>query len=269
MSTFRELWESKQRQFHYRLKTVVPMDDDRMDDLERLMNRYNLLKMGSPQVMDGDMDTLDFVDVENADVTHVDFVIGVPMSAYILQQEARAVLNAPEKYVVVRADNEPMEVESTRLQMLQVLHKNNQERGLTHKGSLLSTDAAYLEQEQPLATDVFGDTYNKRLLNVLADVSENRPHMTRTAHSDLQDADKLQQTQAAHMPDAEDFNAVYDTPKPVSKSSTMPPPVPPALLNNAGSFDDDTRRYFTVRKDRKLQTVVSDVLSKPVRGSQK
>jgi hypothetical protein len=267
MKTFKQRLMESQREFHYRLKTVVDLDDDRMEDVERLLNRYHLIRMGTVQKLDGDLDTLEFSDVENADISYLDFVIGVPISAYILQQEMRSTLNVPEKFVVVRADNEAVEVDSARIQLLQTLDKKATEAGHTQAGSLLSTDREYLEQEQPLVKDAFGDTYNKRFLNLLSKVASERPSEFKLAHADYLTPEQLKAHEKALQTDSEDFNKGLDTPKPVYKNKfeDLPEPVEANLINSTGGLDDDRKRYFRVKKKDHKQ-VIYDMLTAPVRG---
>lgn len=259
-----------QREFHYRLKTVVDLTDERMEDVERLLNRYHLIKMGAIQKLDGDLDTLEFSDVENEGISYLDFVIGVPVSAYILQQEMRSILNVPEKFVVVRGDNEAVEVDSARIQLLQTLDKVAADAGHSHAGSLLSTDREYLDAEQPLVQDAFGDTYNKRFLNLLSKVASNRPPETYLAQSDFLTADQLKAHEKSMSLTDDEFNKAYNTPKPVYKNKfeDLPEPVEPSLINTTGGLDDDRKRYFRVKKSDAGKKVVYDQLTAPVRGKQ-
>ena len=268
MKTFKQRLLEAHREFHYRLKTVVDLTDERMEDVERLLNRYHLVRMGSIQKLDGDLDTLEFADVENADISYLDFAIGVPVSAYILQQEMRSILNVPEKFVVVRADNEAVEVDSARIQLLQTLDKVAAEAGHAQAGSLLSTDREYLDVEQPLVKDAFGDTYNKRFLNLLSKVASTRAPETHMAHSDFLTAEQLKAHEKSMSVTGDDFNKSYDTPKPVYKNKfeDLPEPVEPELINQTGGLDDDRKRYFRVKKSDAGKQVVYDQLTAPVRG---
>lgn len=270
MKTFKQRLLEAHREFHYRLKTVVDLTDERMEDVERLLTRYHLVRMGAIQKLDGDVDTLEFSDVENADISYLDFVIGVPVSAYILQQEMRSTLNVPEKFVVVRADNEAVEVDSAKIQLLQTLDKVAAEAGHAHAGSLLSTDREYLDVEQPLVKDAFGDTYNKRFLNLLAKVSSNRPSETRMAHSDYLTSEQLKAHEKSMPFVSDEFNKAYNTPKPVNKNKfeDLPEPVEPELINQTGGLDDDRKRYFRVKTSDTGKQVIYDKLTAPVRGKQ-
>ncbi len=265
MTSFKKLLNESQKNFSYRLKTVVPMDDQKMDDLERLLKRYNLLDIGSVHKITAKDDSLEFRDIENADVYYVDFMIGVPMSAYILQQELRAVLNLPEKFLVVRADNEAIEVESVKNQLLRTLDQKAKQEGYTDKGSLLSTDRFYLDAEQPLTNNAYGDKYNSKFLNLLQQIASSRKTQTFQTTSDLNPVEQMQSVEQQPKQDTTDFNAHLSGVKPVYKSVDMGEPVELNLLGPDGNFDDDTKRYFKVSRNNKGEKKVNSIESKPIR----
>jgi len=182
----------------------------------------------------------------------------------------RSVLNVPEKFVVVRSDNEAVEVDSARIQLLQTLDKVAAEAGHDQAGSLLSTDTHYLDQEQPLVKDAFGDTYNKRFLNLLSKVASTRAPETHLAHSDFITPEQLKAHEQNMSLMHDEFNKAYDTPKPVYKNKfeDLPEPVEPSLINQTGGLDDDRKRYFRVKKSDAGKQVVYDQLTAPVRGKQ-
>lgn len=265
MTSFKELLNESQKTFSYRLKTVVNMDDPKMEDLERLLKRYNLLDIGSVHKIPAKDDSLEFRDIENADVYYVDFMIGVPMSAYILQQELRAVLNLPEKFLVIRADNEALEVESIKNQLLRTLDQKARQEGYTDKGSLLSTDRFYLDAEQPLTDSAYGDKYNSKFLNLLQQIASNRKTQTFQTTSDLNPVEQMQKVEQQPKQDTTDFNAYQSGVKPVYKSVDMGEPVELNLLGPDGNFDDDTKRYFKVSRNNKGEKKVNSIQSKPIR----
>ena len=265
MTSFKKLLNESQKNFSYRLKTVVLMDDQKMEDLERLLKRYNLLDIGSVHKITAKDDSLEFRDIENADVYYVDFVIGVPMSAYILQQELRAVLNLPEKFLVVRADNEAIEVESVKNQLLRTLDQKAKQEGYTDKGSLLSTDRFYLDAEQPLTNNAYGDKYNSKFLNLLQQIASSRKTQTFQTTSDLNPVEQMQSVEQQPKQDTTDFNAHLSGVKPVYKSVDMGEPVELNLLGPDGNFDDDTKRYFKVSRNNKGEKKVNSIESKPIR----
>lgn len=270
MKTFKTLLAESQNEYHYRLKTVVKPDDVKMDDIERLLSRYKLVTIDSPKMYDAKQDSLAFRDIENADVYYLDFVIGVPVSAYILQQELRAALNLPEKFLVVRSDNEPVEVYSSQNDLLRKLDQKAKAEGHPEDASLLSTDRFYLDAEQPLVKDAFGDGYNKRLLNQLSKIASERKTQTFETSSDLNDVAEINKTKREPSQDVADFNAGFDTPKPVYKPlANSEPTVDSHYVASVGSFDDDSKRYFKVTKDARGKRFVDTMSTEPVRISKK
>ena len=266
MKTFKTLLAESQNEYHYRMKTVVPVDDDRMDHIERLLKRYQLLNINKPEKVDSKTDILSFRDIENAEVYMVDFVIGLPMSAYILQQELRAALSLPEKFIVVRADNEPIEVLSSQNILMRKLDAKAKEEGHPEPGSLLSTDRFYLDAEQPLVSDVYGDKYNMKLLNLLSKIAAERKNQTFQTSSDLNDVAEIMKTSREPNQDTEDFNARFDTPKPVSKAKAgADEPISSHYVAPDGNFDDDTKRYFKVTRDSAGRRFVDSMTTQPVR----
>jgi hypothetical protein len=253
MISFKTRLAEATTEYHYRIKTVVEPDEHKMADIERLLRRYKLISMDQPGKVSSHDDILNFKDIESADVWSVDFVIGVPMSAYILQQELRSVLGIPEKFVIVRADNEPLETYTTQHQLLRQLDQKAREEGLS-PASLLSTDREYLDAEQPILKDVFGDKYNMRLLAYLAHVAKSRTDAPSTEGED--------QSQL--------FNKHLPGVKPATSADAVSePPVANHYVAPDGNFDDDTKTYFRVTKnaagERKVLSATSDPMRKEAR----
>ena len=264
MKSFKTYLEESQQQYHYRIKMVVKPDEEKMESIERLLRQYDLISIDTPIKVEN-KDRLEFRDIDYVDVYYIDVNIGMPMSAYILQQELRAILNIPEKFVVVRSDNEPIEVDGIQRQMLRDLDKMSKEKGLT-KGSLLSTDRFYLYAEQPLVKDAFGDKYNKTFLNFLADVAKNRKsqeYQAQSSHIKVSDMKKVKQEPTQ---DVADFNAAYNTPKPVYKvKGKAKHPVDPNYLTSSGNFDDDLKTYFKVYRDKNGKIITGDMSTDQIR----
>lgn len=269
MKSFKALLSESSKVYSYRLKTVVNMNDTQLEDMERLLRRYNLLDIRAPKKIAAKDDSLEFRDIENADVYYMDFTVGVPMSAYILQQELRGALNLPEKFLVVRADNEPIEVDSTRNQLLRALDQKAKDEGFSQKGSLLSTDPEYLDAEQPIVKDAYGDKYNHKFLNLLAQVAQSRKNQTFQTSSDLNPVKEMQTTVRQPVQDTQDFNAHVPGVKPVYDPKKMDEPVEFNMLAPDGNFDDDTKQYFRVSKDAQGKKKVQVMGTEPVRLTRK
>jgi hypothetical protein len=105
---------------------------------------------------------------------------------------------------------------------------------------------------------LFGNEYNRKLLDYLAKVSEERPTDHYEAPAPLfswLDMDKAMKDGAV---ESEDFNKHHDTPKPVSKGDGKDtPPVEPKHLGTEGNLDDSTiqRVRLLKNKDGKREAV--------------
>lgn len=271
MKLFKEYLEESQNTHTYRIKIVVEPTEDRMESIERLLKRYDLISVSTPQKISNPQKTsLEFRDIDNENEWYVDVSIGMPLSSYILQQELRAALDIPEKFIVVRNDNEPIEVESQKQQMLRDLRAKLKDDGYTEKASLLSTNRYYLDAEQPAIEDAYGDKYNKKFLNLLADIAKNRKNQEFEAQDGHIKISELKKVKQEPTQDIADFNANYDTPKPVTKpKSPVNYPVDPNYLTSNGNFDDDSKTYFTIAKNKNNKIGVSTEDSDQIRTPRK
>lgn len=172
--TFIEHLLESDREYKYRIKTVIEFDDEAMERLERLVQKYELRDMFAPKKTIIQDHPLDFPDVNHSSVMIIDIITGVPVSAYILQQEIRENLQIPEKYIIVRSENDPLEVETARMLAIKDMKDEAEKKGL-ERDALLSTSNVYPEDVDSVpGEEVFGDVYNKRFLDTLAQISATR-----------------------------------------------------------------------------------------------
>src|SRR4051812_48767558 len=107
-----------ERSYNYRLKTIVELDDDAMDRIERIAMKYQPLSLSRPRATMLQSNPLDFTNISEIPVTQVwivDMELALPVSSYALGQEIRRSLACHERYVIVRGANDPTEVESERI----------------------------------------------------------------------------------------------------------------------------------------------------------
>jgi hypothetical protein len=161
-----------ERRYHFRVKTVVPLTDKEMDRIELAVAKYQPIEVGRPKKTMLQKHPLDFRDIENSEVYIVDMVLALPASPYVLQQDIRQNLNIPEKYVVVRGDNEPIEIEGERLAALAEIEAEAKKRGL--KPAPVLGDPDYKEVESEVGTIYYGDGYNSAFLAYLTKVRSER-----------------------------------------------------------------------------------------------
>lgn len=178
MKTFAQYLAESTKEYTYRVKTVVPIDDKFLDRLETVLRKYNIVDVSAPKKTIIQNNPLDFKDIGHAEVFIVDVTTRIPASSYIMQQELRGVLNIPEKYIVVRGKNEPIEIETMGIQAAQEIEAEAKEKGLT-PAPLLSAEPTYQEVDYDAQKDpAYGDEYNKKFLNYLKNVEYARPDMT-------------------------------------------------------------------------------------------
>lgn len=243
MKNFKKYLVESQREYHYRIKTVVDLDSDRLEKIERLLRKYDLIEMSKPEVVDVNKLPLDFKDLEGKAIWIVDAIIGMPVSSYILGQEIKASLNVAERFVIVRSDNERVEVETNKIEALKDIDKEIKAKGLK-SSSRLSTESHYDADEiENLPGQAYGDEYNKKLLKYLRHVEDTRKSQNKEPHSPLfswleMDKVKAQEPQQ----DLHDFNEYFDGPKPEAKGDKQPP-ISDEYIATDGNFDLDVKTY--------------------------
>src|SRR5690606_35995772 len=131
LKSFKEYLQDNAREYHYRIKTVKPLCDEDLDYIERVCRKYVLTDITKPVMTIIQKHPLDFQDIENAEVWIVDISTQLPVSDYVLQQELKLALKVPEKYIVVRAENNPLEVYTQQMNARDDINMLAQEKGLT------------------------------------------------------------------------------------------------------------------------------------------
>lgn len=259
---FKVYLEEGQKEYHFRLKTVVELADEQIDNLERVLAKYDLRDMSKPTKTIIQEHPLDFQDIMNKEVFIVDFVTGLPASAYILLQEIRRNLNIPEKYIVVRTDNDPLEIETQRLKFSQEMGDEANDKGLTRE-SLLGTDSVYPDNEHlEDGGTLYGDEYNTKFKEYLAQVSSSRQA------EDVDPPNPLfswldMAEESPFTGNVGDFNEmIKDAPKPVAKWDVDPKADTTEnqeFRSDQWNYDDDAKEHKRAYRDSKTgkRTVLS------------
>lgn len=158
-----------EKTYSYRIKTVVEMNDDLMGRIERVILKYQPLEMSSPRKTMMQKTPLDFPTVPVAEVHMVDVELGLPASAAQLQMELVKALGLPEKFVVVRGDNDPLEAQNNAIEAGLAMDEAEKD---AKPGALLDLPN-YEEGEEP-GKELYGDAYNKRFLGYLNKIDAER-----------------------------------------------------------------------------------------------
>jgi hypothetical protein len=159
-----------QKVYSYRLKTIFPMDDDVMDKIEQVCLRYSVVDLTKPIKTILQKNPLDFQNTKAAEVYMVDLTFKMPASSYVLAQEFRVALGAPENSVIVKGLNDPTEVENEHISALDDMDAEAKRLGMKQSGLL--NDPTYSEVTTP--TDLYGAVHNQKFLDVLRAVQKER-----------------------------------------------------------------------------------------------
>ena len=250
MKSFRQYLAESTREYGYVIKLAAEPSDEQLDAAELYLSQFGLVEMTQPVWLKDDK--LDFVDQQNVQIWQINFVTTMPLSSYITMEGLRGVLNVPEKNIVVRTATEPVEEYADDYMTDLGFQTIAKDKDLKSMGRL-STDRMYQDIEQPIVTDIYGDAYNKRFLDYLAGVKATRPTDEVDSSQPLFSWLELSKV-APHEPvqDMADFNARYDTPKPVYKPSSkdVADPTPRSGLGAEGNFDDGAQIMYRFYKDR-------------------
>lgn len=173
---FKEYLAESQKVYKYRIKTASPLTTELVAQIAAYLAKFRLISISKPTRSILQKNPLDFYDLQNVEVYMIDIETSLPCSSYILQQDIRNIMNIPEKYVVVRGENEPIEVEANRLAQERDL-EGQADKGDLERAALLSTDPTYTDAEQTAdGQNYYGNDYNNRLLSYLKTLqAEHQP----------------------------------------------------------------------------------------------
>ena len=255
MKTFKQYLAESLKSYYFVVKLTVKPTDEHLQTIETILKKYDLLDMSSPTELVGDK--YDFMDTPYRAIYAVTCQLGSPVSNYILMNELRFALNINEKFIVVRTSNEPIELYSEDLEFKREADIEAANDGFTSRARL-DTDQFYDNVEQPLVKDVYGDAYNKKFLDYLANIKANRPTMDRQESSPLFTWIQMKEVEPLEpKQDLSDFNKQFNGPKPITKSKgdIIANPIDPSNLGTYSNFDDRVTQNYRLYKNDKGKKV--------------
>jgi hypothetical protein len=239
---------SAARTYCYRIKSIAPLDDAALDVVEKVILRYDPVSMSRVRKTMFQSHPLDFSFVANAEVYIVDVELCLPVSPSVLHAAIVAGLKCADKFIVVRGENDPTELETERLAAEAAMAQQAAEAGLRH-GSLLAAEK-YEEFEERPGEELYGDDYNGRLVSYMGKVEQERSEAAKVEPAnplfrwmDIPDRESQQPVQ-----DGSDFNAAM-------KGDTNGSQ-PPARVSRHGNLTDDGRVYKRVYRGSSGDNIV-------------
>lgn len=232
MKSFYHYLAESAKSYKYRVKSVVPMDSHFITTLKEALFKYDIQSVSTPKKLMAQKAPLDFRDFHMAEIWVVDITTAVPASSYMLAVELRSALQLQDKMLVVRGENEPVELEAEKIEEI---HKDDEHNALLG-------DADYSEADQPKEV-AYGDAYNKKLLNYLAQVKANGAEEV-PAIEEVKKTNKFSWLNKKDTTVAQDFNADLDTVKPVHSNTKKAGAKAdkPNLTGNHGNYDENVKR---------------------------
>lgn len=267
IKSFTDYLNDSEREYHYRIKTAAPLEDIDLEFLERVLSKYVLKDITKPIKTILQKHPLDFPDIRNTEIWIVDVVTHLPASAYVLQQEIKLALKLPEKYVVVRSENDPLEIYTQEMEANAEIEAAAMEKGLK-KAARLSTNRHYDEDERvELENPAYGNEYNKKFLETLAQVAADREKFKVTP-----DSEELNQGRDVSDPEVTEDDSIFnkhidDAPKPqitnnyvdMLKNLRKEDKTSESRLSTKSNYDDDeikqTKKYNRYGANEKVAVV--------------
>ena len=247
MKSFYEYLSDVKKEYKYKLKFAVQVDDAFMDSLERILMKYDVIEITNPKKSILQRNKIDFPNLGPIETWSIEIVSDRPIHVPSLITDISSELNVSENFMRIRSAHDPVAIDD---RFSEELDEINKIAGDDKEATLLGNDEP--EEDQKL---LYGDEYNKKLLTYLAKNSAN----------------KQKAIEASGVPSAfsrlaslnvksDDFNKDYDTPKPVSayditdtKNNETPAPTTPT-----GNIDSNTltaSKNFINDRDGKVRKI--------------
>lgn len=171
---FKQYLAESEKTYNYRLKTVAPLEKGMVSKIEKYLARFNLIKTSTVRKTPLQKSPMDFESIPNREVFMFDFTLGLPVSGFIMRRELVSLLGLPEDYLIVRGENDPIEVQNDRLVQQAEIQAKADKAGL-EAAPLLSTESVHPDAEHTAdGSNYYGDSYNSRLLDYLKQVAGER-----------------------------------------------------------------------------------------------
>jgi hypothetical protein len=226
MKSFYQYLAESVKEYRYRIKSVVPMDDNFISTVKKALFKYNVTSVSAVKKTPMQNAPLDFRDVGSAEVHIIDIVTTVPASSYVLATGLHSALQLSPKFLIVRGENEPVELEAEAIE-------NRKEP----TGEALLDDATMKEAEATVEV-AYGDEYNKKFLNYLAKTKAENEDAEVPAIEEVKKVAKFSWLNPKDSTVADDFNKDQDTVKPVHVNSVKGKAEKPSKTAVHGNYDD-------------------------------
>lgn len=228
MKSFYHYLAESVKEYRFRIKSLAPIDDHFIKLVDQTLFKYGVKNISKPKKLMPQKAPLDFREKELAEIHIIDVVLETPASSFVLATDLRAALKLLDTQLVVRGENEPRELEASAIEEIQ---KDSESKAKLN-------DPMYEDEDQP-AEVAFGDEYNKKLLDYLAQGRANSDTDV-PAIEEIKKVAKFSWLNPKDKNIADDFNSEIDTVKPVHVNSKTPgkEPSKATMAGHLGNYTD-------------------------------
>jgi hypothetical protein len=245
---FHQYVAQAEKQYHLRLKSIVPLDDAAMERIEMTVAKYLPLFIARPKKTIIQRQPMEFPEVQNAEVYIVDMSFGMPVAPHVIRDDIRKALEAPDSFVFVRNQYSPGELEIERLNAVADIEAEAASKGLTLVAVL--DDADYNEAEGHDNATMFGNAHNAAFLSYLSTVQKEREErVVHVANAPFNWLDLPGRKSNEIVQDDADFNAdIVDAPRVAPQGITSPETNRSIFGHYTIGAGNEVRRMFTDAK---------------------
>lgn len=172
MKTFNDYLREASKEYKFKIKIAHGISEDTLDIVERMLRPYDGIVIGKPQKTIFQTNPMDFPELKSSEVWIIQISTKMPISSYMLRKILHPALDLPESLLVVRSEEEPLELQNDAANA-QVALKDDMEKKDLKGAPLMSTDISYPEVPD-LGEPAFGDAYNSKLLQYIAAVRQEK-----------------------------------------------------------------------------------------------
>lgn len=244
---FTKYLAESEKVYNFRIKAAAPLTKEVVAQIEMYLQKFRPKSISKPRKTIMQKCPMDFTNLHNVEIWMIDATTTLPCSSYVMQQAIREIMNVPENYIVVRGENEPLEIENNRQTQERELKDAADKAGLT-AAPLLGIDSEYPEAERGVdGQNYYGDSYNGRLMKYLKTVSEENQPKKVDAPSPLFKWLDMPKTAQDPVQPPEDFNAAIKRPevKDVDAGAKKP-----ASNGNFDSEGEVVKRTFNTKSGK-------------------
>jgi hypothetical protein len=206
---FKNYYEKVQKTFKFRIKAVYKLDDESMDVIEKVLDKYRPSKVGQPKKMMFQTQPLGFVGAKNVELYFIDVELTVPANPAVLEYDLRSAFHISTQSDIIQVfpeHGDPMEE----------AEEAAEEQHEAEETTALLNQPDYPEAAEVDPNDHFGDAYNKRFLEYVKEVEKKR-----------------------------DLNKKIDAPHPITKWEKQPDPNSGDPKQDTADFNADHKPATT------------------------